>query len=289
MGVRSLGYVRLASTDLPAWKVFGGDFLGMMPVDGADPDSLHFRIDHYPPRLVVEPGAENRMTAMGFEVLDKRELAMLVAAVENAGIKVTPGEPEACAARRVTGFVAFDDPGGNPVELFYGPILDHVPVQTPLVSSFVAGDLGMGHVIVSAEDAEATLDFYIDVLGFVERNTMGRTWFLGCNPRHHTFGIARRRGPGALLHLMVEGATLDDVGLALDRAAESRRADDELAGQAHERPDGVVLRLFAGELRHRVRLERPAGHRGAPDLRDHPGRLLGPQVHPTPAADTSAG
>ena len=27
------------------------------------------------------------------------------------------------------------------------------------------------------------------------------------------------------------------------------------------------------------RLERPARHRGAPDLRDHPGRLLGPQVH----------
>jgi len=190
-----------------------------MPVEGADPESLYFRLDHFPPRLVVEPGAENRMTAMGFEVLNKRELGQLVTAVENSGIKVTVGEPEACAARRVTGFVAFDDPGGNPVELFYGPILDHVPVQTPLVSSFVTGDMGMGHVIVSAEDAEATLDFYIDVLGFVERNTMGRTWFLGCNPRHHTFGIARRRGPGALLHLMVEGATLDDVGTALDRAA----------------------------------------------------------------------
>ena len=219
MGVRSLGYLRLESTDLEAWKVFGGDFLGMMPVDGADPDSLSFRIDHYPARLVVAPGAENRMTAMGFEVLDKRELAQLVTAVEGTGIKVSVGEPDACAVRRVTGFVSFDDPGGNPVELFYGPILDHVKVQTPLVSEFVTGDMGLGHVIVSAEDAEATLDFYIDVLGFVERNTMGRTWFLGCNPRHHTFGIARRRGPGALLHLMVEAATLDDVGLAIDRAA----------------------------------------------------------------------
>ncbi len=35
MGVRSLGYLRLESTDLEAWKVFGGDFLGMMPVEGA--------------------------------------------------------------------------------------------------------------------------------------------------------------------------------------------------------------------------------------------------------------
>ncbi len=33
----------------------------------------------------------------------------------------------------MTGFVRFDDPGGNPVELFYGPVLDHVPVQTPTV------------------------------------------------------------------------------------------------------------------------------------------------------------
>ena len=59
------------------------------------------------------------------------------------------------------------------MELFYGPILDHVPVQTPAVSAFVTGDMGMGHVIVTAEDAEATFDFYTDVLGFVERNTMG--------------------------------------------------------------------------------------------------------------------
>ena len=31
------------------------------------------------------------MTAMGFEVLDKRELAQLVTAVEGAGIKVSVG------------------------------------------------------------------------------------------------------------------------------------------------------------------------------------------------------
>lgn len=220
MGVRSLGYLRLGSDDLPAWRQFGADFIGMMPVDGGDPESLYFRIDHYPPRLVVSPAAEPAMTAMGFEVLDRRELAELVAAVEGAGIKVTAGTADECAERRVTGFVRFDDPGGNPVELFYGPILDHVHVQTPTVSAFVTGDVGMGHVIVTAEDAEAEYDFYVDVLGFVERNTMagGRVCFMGCNARHHTFGITAGHGPGKLLHLMLEVATLDDVGLALDRA-----------------------------------------------------------------------
>ncbi|MGW3650155.1 VOC family protein [Streptomyces sp. NPDC000878] len=222
MGVRSLGYLRLESNDIDKWKAFGGDFLGLMPVEGGDPESLHYRMDDYPARIVVSPGAQPGMTALGFEVLDERELAGLVADVEKAGIKVTAGTEAEAAARKVTGFVKFNDPGGNPVELFYGTTLDHVPVQTPLVSKFVTGDMGFGHAIISAEDARTTFEFYVNVLGFIERNTMrspgGTTWFMGCNPRHHTLGVTPMPGPGRLLHFMVEGATLDDVGRALDRA-----------------------------------------------------------------------
>lgn len=220
MGIRSLGYVRLEAPDIEGWRRFGEDFIGLMRVDGNDPESLYFRMDHYPPRLVVSPAEEPGMSAMGFEVLNERDLVGVVSAVENEGIKVTAGTEAECAERRVTGFARFLDPGGNPVELFYGPVLDHVRVQTPLVSGFVTGDMGMGHVIVTAEDAKAEFDFYVRVLGFVERNTSGPTYFMGCNPRHHTFGIAPRPGPGSLVHIMFEMATLDDVGLALDRAAE---------------------------------------------------------------------
>ncbi|MER6956325.1 VOC family protein [Streptomyces sp. NPDC000618] len=222
MGVRSLGYLRLESNDLDKWKAFGADFLGLMPVEGGDSESLSFRMDDYPARIVVSPGAQPAMTALGFEVLDERELARLVADVEKAGIKVTAGTEAEAAERKVTGFVKFNDPGGNPVELFYGTTLDHVPLQTPLVSKFVTGDMGFGHAIISAEDARGTFDFYVEVLGFIERNTMrspgGTTWFMGCNPRHHTLGVTPMPGPGRLLHFMVEGATLDDVGRALDRA-----------------------------------------------------------------------
>lgn len=220
MRVRSLGYLRLASPDLPAWRVFAGDFLGMMAVDDPNPDAAAFRMDDFPARLVVEPGEEPATTAIGFEVLDRKELAGLAKAVESAGIPVVAGTAEECSARRVTGMVRFTDPGGNPIELFFGPILQHSRPLTPTVTGFVTGEMGMGHVIVTAEDGEAQYDFYTDVLGFVERNTMagGRVVFMGCNPRHHTMGITTKRGPGKLLHLMVEVATLDDVGLGLDRA-----------------------------------------------------------------------
>ncbi|MDV6270498.1 VOC family protein [Rhodococcus globerulus] len=220
MGIRSLGYVRLNAPDIDAWKTFGEDFLGLMRIDGDNPDSLYFRMDHYPARLVVSAAEESSLGALGFEVLNRRDLAEVVTAVEAEGIKVTAGSTEECAERRVTGFARFDDPAGNPVELFYGPVLDHVLINTPLVSRFVTGDMGMGHAIVSAEDVPSAFDFYSRVLGFVERNTAGPTYFMGCNPRHHSFGLAPTPGPGKLLHLMVEMASIDDVGRALDRAAD---------------------------------------------------------------------
>ena len=224
MPITSLGYLRLSATDLDAWRTFAGDFLGLMPVAADGDDSLRYRMDHYPARLVVSPGPESRMTGMGFEVLNARDLARTVAAVENAGLTVTEGTDAECDERRVTGFARFDDPGGNPVELFYGPVLDHVPVRLPTVSSFVTGDVGMGHVIVTGADGRALMEFYTGVLGFHERNTMGgrkRTvWFLSSNDRHHTLGVTSAPGRGRLIHLMLEAESFDDVGLALDRVEE---------------------------------------------------------------------
>lgn len=220
MGIASIGYVRLDVKDLEEWRRFGEDFMGMMRVDGNDPDSLYFRLDQYPPRVVCTKADEAKATAIGFEVMNRRELAEVVAAVEAEGIKVTAGTADECAERRVKHMFGFDDPAGNHIELFTGPIFDHVPVQTPLVSGFVTGSMGLGHVIVTGEDSEALFDFYNRVLGFIERNTSGPVYFMGCNPRHHTLGVAPRPGPGALIHLMVETVDIDDVGLALDRAAD---------------------------------------------------------------------
>jgi 3,4-dihydroxy-9,10-secoandrosta-1,3,5(10)-triene-9,17-dione 4,5-dioxygenase len=220
--ILSLGYLRLEATDLEAWKTFAGDFLGLMPVHAEGDESLRYRMDDYPPRFVISPGAKARAAAIGFEVLNDRDLKRMVAKVEEAGIKVSEGSEEEAEDRRVTAFVRFDDPGGNPIELFYGPVLDHQPVRTPLlVSKFLTGDMGLGHVIVTAEDGDALKDFYIDVLGFYERNTMGgggRTvWFMSPNERHHTLGCTSMPGPGRLIHIMIETESFDDVGLAMDR------------------------------------------------------------------------
>ena len=222
MPVRSLGYIHLDVTDLAAWEVFAGEFLGLMPTDSPVPDARYFRMDHFPSRLAVHRADAPAARAIGFEVLNRTELADIAARVEAAGIAVTHGDADVCSARQVSGLISFRDPGGNPIEVFYGPVLTHVPVNTPLVSGFVTGSQGMGHVIVSMPDVQAGYDFYTGVLGFWERNNMrigpGELFFLACNERHHTLGIMPMDGPGRLVHLMVEVQTLDDVGYAIDRA-----------------------------------------------------------------------
>ena len=79
----------------------------------------------------------------------------------------------------------------------------------------------MGHIILNVPDTEKAYDFYVDVLGFEERNSLelpeGNTYFFGCNARQHTLGLNPAQAP-ALMHFMVEGADIDDVGRALDRA-----------------------------------------------------------------------
>ena len=231
MPVRSLGYIRIGAEDVDAWRRFAGDFMGMEQVKGDNPDSAWFRMDDHPHRLVVNPAPANKVEAIGFQVHGPAELAELVSAVEETGTKVSALDPAACRDRRATEAVAFDDPAGNPIELFWGVALAHTPVNTPLVSSFVTGDQGMGHVVVTVGDGPAAYDFYTRTLGFRGRNSLripqapapdgtprfSSLWFLGCNTRHHTVGLLPMDGPGRLLHFMVEVANLDDVGRAWDR------------------------------------------------------------------------
>lgn len=232
MPVRSLGYIRIGAEEMDAWRRFAGEFLGMEAVRGDNPQAAYFRMDDHPHRLVIHPAPQNGVEAIGFQVGGPEELAAMVATVEDAGTKVVSLDQSACRDRRATEAVAFDDPAGNPLELFWGVALMHSAVSTPDVSSFVTGDQGMGHVVLTVGDGPAAYDFYTQTLGFKGRNTMRlpaapaadgspqfeTLWFLGCNPRHHTVGLLPMAGPGRLIHFMVEAATLDDIGRAWDRA-----------------------------------------------------------------------
>lgn len=263
MSILSLGYLRLRTPNLNDWRPFAADVLGFMPVSGPDDDTQLYRWDKYPYRLVLSRGDEPAVEAIGYEVGDDRDLVSVVDTLRAAGVEVTVGSAADAAERRVSGVASFTDPTGAPIEVFYGPIFDHVPVVTPHVSSFVTGEMGFGHVVLNAPDMTEATNFYRDVLGFHARNTwhigdMGMV-FLGCNRRHHTLAFGEGLPiPGLLIHFMVEAATIDDVGYAQDRCLDNgvpitmsmgRHTNDHMISFYCQTPDGFMIEFGWGGIK----------------------------------------
>ncbi|WP_439378345.1 iron-dependent extradiol dioxygenase HsaC [Amycolatopsis lexingtonensis] len=233
MGIRSLGYLRIEATDMAAWREYGLKVLGMVEGSGTDPDALYLRMDDFPARLVISPGSADRLAVTGWEVAHAGELAELRSRLDSASVPYKEGTPDELADRRVDELISFDDPSGNTQEVFHGVALQHRRVVSPYGHKFVTGEQGLGHVVLSTKDDEASLRFYRDVLGFRLRDSMrlppqlvGRpadgppAWlrFFGCNPRHHSLAFLPMPTPSGIVHLMVEVENTDDVGLCLDRA-----------------------------------------------------------------------
>jgi 3,4-dihydroxy-9,10-secoandrosta-1,3,5(10)-triene-9,17-dione 4,5-dioxygenase len=233
-GIASLGYLRIESADVAAWREFGVRVLGMVEGRGPDAGALYLRMDDFPARLVIVPGEQGRLLGSGWEVAGEAELDRVGRALDEAGVAAKAGTPAELAERRVGQMLRFDDPAGNALEVFCGAALEHRPAASPYGTRFVTGSLGLGHVVLPVSDGEAALRFYTDVLGFRLRDSMRMApelfgqpaggpplWmrFLGCNPRHHSLALAPFPAPAGIVHLMIETASLDDVGRAMDRCA----------------------------------------------------------------------
>ncbi|MEV6609439.1 iron-dependent extradiol dioxygenase HsaC [Kutzneria sp. NPDC051319] len=234
MGIRSLGYLRIEATDMAAWREYGLKVLGMIEGKGSDPEALYLRMDDFPARLVIFPGERDRLAQAGWEVANEGELAEIATALDAAGVAVEKASDDDLKDRRVNGLIRFDDPSGNTLEVFHGAALEHRRIVSPYGHTFVTGEQGLGHVVLSTRDDEEALRFYRDVLGFKLRDSMrlppqlvGRpadgapAWlrFFGCNPRHHSLAFLPMPTPSGIVHLMIEVGNSDDVGLAMDRAA----------------------------------------------------------------------
>jgi len=217
------------------WREFGVKVLGMTEGRGPEKEAVYLRMDEMPARLVIVPGSSEKLLASGWEVRDAAALAAVGRALSEAGVPYKAATDSELALRRVGAMIKTEDPHGQPLEVFCGAALEHRPAVSPYGNRFVTGDMGLGHVVLPVPPGStAAFDFYTEVLGFRLRDSMrmpaeffgGKpgdppVWFrfLGCNARHHSLALAPVPAPAGIVHLMVETAALDDVGLALDRCA----------------------------------------------------------------------
>ncbi|GAB99150.1 putative extradiol dioxygenase [Gordonia namibiensis NBRC 108229] len=227
--IAALGYVRVMATDIDRWRELGFEVLGFAPGTGPEEDALHFRMDERTARITVERGNADRVTAVGWEVRDHLALAELRRVLDEAGTPYSEMDQDLCDHRRIEAGISLKDPGGTPLEIFHGPVLDHSPVLTRYGQKFITGPQGLGHVVMPTANFDESYVFYTETLGFLPRGAFrmptppgmppSRIRFLGINQRHHSLAIMpalEGRDPG-LIHVMVEVDELDAVGRAYDQ------------------------------------------------------------------------
>ena len=220
MPLQALGYVGFGSAALDDWRQFGTGLVGLQAVERS-PSLLAFRMDDRKQRIVIDRAIPEGERFFGWEVTDADALDALAARMELAQVEVT-AEPQTLADnRRVRGLISFRDPAGNRLEAFYGAAIDDTPFSPGRsISGFRTGPLGLGHAVLTVQDINAVMPFYVDVLGFrlsdyIERPF--RAYFFHINARHHSLALIET-GKNGMHHLMVELFSLDDVGQSYDVA-----------------------------------------------------------------------
>jgi 2,3-dihydroxybiphenyl 1,2-dioxygenase len=218
--VQALGYAGFGAADLEDWRQFGTGLVGLQAVERGN-SLLAFRMDDRKQRIVIDRALPEGARFFGWEVADATALNALAARLERAEVQVT-AEPQVLAdSRRVRAVISFHDPAGNRLEAFYGAETDDTPFcPGRSISGFRTGPLGLGHAVLTVENIDAMMPFYVDLLGFGLSDYMQkpfRAYFFHINARHHSLALIET-GRNGMHHLMVELFSLDDVGQSYDVA-----------------------------------------------------------------------
>jgi 2,3-dihydroxybiphenyl 1,2-dioxygenase len=220
MPLQGLGYAGFGSAALDDWRQLGTGLVGLQAVQRSA-SLLAFRMDDRKQRIVIDRSMPEGTRFFGWEVADAAALDAMAARLEQAQVKVT-AEPQTLAdARRVGALISFRDPAGNRLEAFYGAEIDDTPFSPGRsISGFRTGPLGLGHAVLTVENIDTVMPFYVEVLGFglsdyIEKPF--RAYFFHINARHHSLALIET-GKNGMHHLMVELFSLDDVGQCYDIA-----------------------------------------------------------------------
>ena len=241
MAVRSLGYVVIGTRSLDSWRDFGANIMGLMPAASPRDDVILFRMDDRPFRLWIEQRDRDSFIAPGWEFGSRQDYEAVLQRLRDAGRPVEEAGVMEARARQVNALARSSDPAGNAMELAYGRFYDYAPFVSPAaVTRFVTGDngdMGLGHVVLTAPNFDETHQFYKEVLGFGDTD-LGRFYLGGGGPddpgvgfaflharngRHHSLALGQLpESPNGAVHMMVEVGALEDVGRAYDRVLKSK-------------------------------------------------------------------
>lgn len=270
MKIKALAYIVAEATDPEAWVAFGERVVGLQAVNlGAG--YLALKADERLGRIFIEPGERDCYAVTGWEVADAKAFEDALADLARAGVDAQLVEGADAHKRGFMALARFRDPAGNRHEIGWGYRSDFRRFVSPVgVRGFVTGPLGMGHAVLPAPNFDEVQAFFTDVLGLGladlmvhrpagDEGVQQRIHFLHCgNPRHHSLALFEGAVPSGCVHMMLEYASIDEVGMAMDRlAAEGgkmtatlgRHTNDGVISFYCATPGGFAIELgFGGRL-----------------------------------------
>jgi extradiol dioxygenase len=219
--IESLAYVGFVSPKAEEWLTFAPEVLGLEVAGRGSDGAVRLRVDDAVHRISIHPGERDDLAYLGWAVAGPGELEEAIAQLEKEGVRVERGDAELAKQRAVAELAWLVDPLGFRHELAWGQLTRPATFRPGrAISGFVTGRGGLGHVVLIVPDLDRAQAFLTRALGLrlTDRVDGGglRARFLHCNPRHHSLAIAGVPGLVGMHHLMLEVASLDDVGTALD-------------------------------------------------------------------------
>lgn len=164
--------------------------------------------------IVLHKAAQRGLVRVGLEVANQEVLNAMVDRLTAGGVAVQRGQ--GLNTDHVMHYARFNDPSGNPLELYCGMVSMPTPPRPVNVQI-----LDIQHVVLFQEEAKAAHDFYSKYIGWRPSDWIGESVVFGHlrDGWHHGIGLfaigAQKQG---LQHICFQPPGLDDVMRARARA-----------------------------------------------------------------------
>ena len=265
--VIELGYVGLNVTDMEAWRSYATECIGLEIAESDKDDRFYLRMDKQHHRFTIFKSDQDDLAYMGWRVKGQEEFKAMQQQLTDAGVAFRVGTEEEARERHVLALIKLDDPSGTPNEIYYSPQVDVMkpfhPCR-PMHGKFVAGNQGLGHVLVRSDDDQATYEFYklLGLKGSIEYRialpdgNVAEPVFMSCNDRQHSIAFGFHGMEERLNHLHIQYTELDDLGISHDAIRQKKidvamqlgkHANDQLYTFYSPTPSGWLMELGWGD------------------------------------------
>ena len=243
--LQDISYVRLGTADLNGATKFATDYLGL-EIAHRSKDSVYLKSDLREHTLCYFAGSPADQTA-AFEVAERADLEAAACELDRLGHHVRLGSAKEAELRQVRGFIAFNDPTGNSIELVWRPAYGSRRYH----GERDAGITGFSHIGLCTTDAARDEAFWTNVCNARVSDRIGDAALLRIDEVHHTIALfpANRAGdpahqPSGRYRRRRDALVQFPVRTPGDHGVRSRTASDILG----------TISLFRGAGRNGLRI-----------------------------------